>query len=83
MVFYIHSSAQPVNFNFFKMLYEIDLLAKKQATVLITPYLPYARSNKSQRGVAITGRLVLTSLKAMAPILLLLSARMRRSLKDF
>ncbi len=59
-VFLISAQIEPVNDEFFKTLYQIREYKKKGASVnFIAPYLPYARSDKSdQPGVSVTGRLI-------------------------
>lgn len=59
-IYYLSTRKEPVNLEFFKMLSDLDrFYAQKDRAHLITPYLPYARSDKvDQPGISITGRLV-------------------------
>jgi ribose-phosphate pyrophosphokinase len=59
-VFLVAPSADPVNETFFRTLATIRRLSDRGAQVhLVTPYLPYARSDKvDQPNVTVTGRLV-------------------------
>ncbi len=60
VIYLVAPSVVPVNESFFRVLSEIQFLKSRgNRVVLITPYLPYARSDKKdQPGVAITGRLI-------------------------
>lgn len=66
-IFYVASITPPVNENFFKLLADIiDLKSKGASVTLITPYLPYARSDKKDHeGVSVTGRLVADLIEAV------------------
>ncbi len=59
LVYYVSPAVAPVNSNFFRTLLQIRrLTGKSNSVILISPYLPYARSDKKDEpGVAITGRL--------------------------
>jgi ribose-phosphate pyrophosphokinase len=60
LVYLVSPSIAPVNENFFKTLHQISEIKSKGGEVaLITPYLPYARSDKvDQPGTAAIGRLI-------------------------
>lgn len=66
-IFYFASSDNPVNENLFRALSDIQQWTGKGAIVtLVSPYLPYARSDKiDQAGVAVTGRLVADLIEGM------------------
>jgi len=59
-ILYMASSTPPVNKNFFQILKGVYELKQRGARVtLISPYLPYARSDKKDhKGVAVAGRLI-------------------------
>lgn len=59
-VFYVASVSPPVNENFFRTLKDVSEARRKGHHVtLVTPYLPYARSDKmDQSGVSVVGRLI-------------------------
>jgi len=59
-VFFVAPSVEPVNEELFRSLEGVAKIKARGATVhLITPYLPYARSDKvDQDGVTVTGRLI-------------------------
>ena len=66
-IFMVAPVDQPVNENFFKTLAQVyKQKLRGHKVVLITPYFPYARSDKmDQKGVSITGRLIADLMEAV------------------
>lgn len=68
-IFYVSAAIPPINANFFTMLSDVNTLSEQGAWVdLVSPLLPYARSDKNDgAGHTVVGKLVADLVKAVAP----------------